>query len=94
MNKDITGGLTPRSNDGVGEMRFSGGFGQTDGFASVLIASVRRSGEACLTLHYTANSGPMVWSVMLTNQQRYVLADFLRSYDPVLWEAIDGTLGT
>lgn len=46
------GNLTPRSNDPISSMRFSGGFGQPNGFASVLTASVNKASDACLTLDY------------------------------------------
>jgi hypothetical protein len=87
---DVRGTLTPKSREIVDEMRFSGNFGQPNGFGSVLIAQVRRDGEACLSLHYsTGNFGEKLdhfWAVMLTNEQRNALAEFLGAYQPRLWE--------
>ena len=87
---DIRGTLTPKSSEIVDEMRFSGNFGQPTGFGSVLIVQVRRDGEACLSLHYsTGNFGEKLahfWSVMLTHDQRLVLANFLKGYQPRLYE--------
>lgn len=87
MNK---GTLTPRTNDEVEAMRFSGGFGQPDGFASVLTASVRQDGGLCLTLEFRPGPGDAsgFWSVMLTNEQRRVLAALLGRYHPRLYETI------
>ena len=87
MNK---GTLTPRSNDEIEAMRFSGAFGQSDGFGSILTASVRRSGELCLTLEFKPGPGDAnsFWSVMLTNDQRHALAGFLNRYHPRLYEVV------
>ena len=84
-----TGNLTPRSNNTIDEMRFTGNFGQPDGFDSVLVASVRKSGDACLTLTYCMDVGDReerIWSIMLTNEQRLVLAKLLNEYKPTLYE--------
>ncbi len=78
-----TGNLTPRSNDTVTEMRFSGNFGQPDGFGSVFTAKVNTAGEACLTLEYGEGKQ---WSVMLTDSQRQALASMLGIYKPILFE--------
>lgn len=85
MNK---GTLTPRSNNEVEAMRFSGGFGQPDGFSSVLTASIRTSGEACLTLEYENGGHIHQWSVMLTDEQRNALSALLGRYQPRLYERI------
>ena len=87
-----TGTLTPRSNNIVRAMRFSGGFGQPDGFGSVLVADVRKSGDACLTLTYrmpTGNQEERTWSVILTSTQRHALAALLGDYEPALFETIE-----
>jgi hypothetical protein len=83
------GKLTPRSNNLVAAMRFSGGFGQPDGFASVLTVRINTAGELALTLCYRHDVGDRqehMWSVTLTNEQRVELADFLSLYEPTLWE--------
>ena len=88
---DHRGTLTPRSSDVVTEMRFSGSFGQPDGFGSVLVAGVRRDGNACLSLHYsTGHFGGKLdhfWAVELTGEQRKALAALLVSYEPRLFES-------
>lgn len=80
------GKLTPRSNDCVDAMRFSGGFGQPDGFASVLDVKVNRGGEVCLTLAHRVSGDERIWSVMLTDSQRHALAAMLASYKPRTFE--------
>jgi hypothetical protein len=92
----VTGTLTPRSNDNVEEMRFTGAFGQPSGFGSVLTVSVRRSGEACLTLNFSPDSGDKkdhMWSVMLTNEQRNELSALLGRYQPTLYERTQANTG-
>ena len=87
-----TGTLTPRSNDTVEAMRFSGGFDHPDGFASVLIVRINRAGDACLTLQYRTDhlSGKeMIWSVMLDDGQRNALAAMLGRYQPRTYERFD-----
>jgi hypothetical protein len=79
----FTGKLTPRSNNIVDSMRFSGAFGQPDGFGSVLDVIVNKAGEACFTLHYEER----MWSVTLTNEQRNALAKMLSNYQPCLYES-------
>ena len=83
-----TGGLTPRSNSKEVAYRYTGGFGQPDGFASVLEVTVNRAGDLALTLHHTSglDNHAHLWSVMLTNEQRKHLSGLIASYDPVLWE--------
>jgi hypothetical protein len=88
------GTLTPRTNKEVAAMRFSGNFGQPDGFGSVLLASIRESGDLCLTLDFLLNGKEMMWSVMLTNDQRTALAGFLNRYHPRLYEVCDGATPT
>lgn len=92
VNKINSGNLTPRSNDAVGEMMFSGGFGQPDGFGSVLRARINRAGELALNLDYRRGiSGPddvQCWCVNLTNEQRKELAKFLVTYEPTLFENV------
>ena len=83
-----TGGLTPRSNNKEVSCRYTGGFGQPDGFASVLEVTVNRGGDLALTLHWT-EKGINMWSVMLTNEQRKHLSGLIASYDPVLWEPMN-----
>jgi len=84
------GKLTPRSSDVVEAMRFSGDFGQPDGFKSVLTVTVRRSGGVCFTLNYRIppRDKDMVWSVELANEQRAAMAEFLGQYKPTLCEKI------
>jgi hypothetical protein len=45
-----TGNLTPKSNDTVLEIQYTGAFGQPDGFGSVLTCRIARSGDATLAL--------------------------------------------
>lgn len=87
---DLRGTLTPRTANVVKEMRFAGeGSGWGDG--SVLIAAVRRTGDACLSLHYSTGSfGDKLdhfWAIELTGEQRKALAALLLSYEPVLFES-------
>lgn len=81
-----TGTLTPRSADIVDEFRFSGNFGQPDGFGSVLTASVRRDGSLCLRLNYDLNGKEMFWAVELTSEQREILTSLTNRYRPRLYE--------
>jgi len=88
-----TGNLTPRCNSIVKALRFSGGFGQPDGFGSVLEASVCKDGRLVLTLVYKSGIGPdaeheHMWSVELTNEQRLALAQLAADYQPVLFEEV------
>ena len=88
-----TGRLTPKSNDVLAKRQYTGGFGQPDGFGSILVVDIRRSGDACLTLHYRSDpSGgpPKMWSVMLDNEQRKNLGKFLsnESFDPTHIEEV------
>ena len=84
-----TGNLTPKSNNEVKTVRYSGTFGQPDGFGSVLEVSIRASGEVSLCLTYRGvaekeNS----WGTMLTHEQGKHLANLLNSYEPILWEEV------
>ena len=81
-----TGKLTPRSNDCVRAMRLSGGFGQPDGFASVLDVKVNKAGEACFHLTYLIDYKEHAWGVMLTSTQRKALAGMLLAYEPQVFE--------
>lgn len=84
-----TGKLTPRSNNCVDAMRFSGGFGQPDGFASVLDVKINEGGEVCLTLTHRENGNESTWSVMLTDSQRNAMAAMLGEYKPRTFERYD-----
>ncbi len=83
-----TGTLTPRSNGIEDAMRFSGSFGQPDGFGSVLDVTVNTEGVACLTLTWksSSSSDEQRWSVMLNSDQRNALAEMLAKYQPRTWE--------
>jgi hypothetical protein len=87
---DIRGTLTARTPDVVKEMRFAGQGSQWDG-GSVLVAAIRRTGEACLSLHWsTGNFGKKLdhfWAIELTSEQRKALAAMLISYEPTLFES-------
>lgn len=87
---DLRGTLTARTPDVVKEMRFAGQGSPWSG-GSVLIAAVRRSGEVCLSLHYsTGNFGDKLdhfWAIELSSEQRKALAALLLSYEPVLFES-------
>jgi hypothetical protein len=91
---ELCGTLTPKTNKVIEEMRFTGGFGQPTGFGSVLIASVREDGSACLSLHFSTGnfSGKFdhFWSVILTNEQRRALSELLARYQPRLFENTSG----
>ena len=90
-----TGTLTPRTNKTVDAMRFSGGFAQPDGFASVLTVTVNQSGDACLTLEYRTgvpgnDSGQVqMWSVTLNDHQRNALGAMLSRYQPRDYERFE-----
>lgn len=83
-----TGGLTPRANGTVRTVRYSGGFGQLDGFRSVLTAAVRTDGRLVLTLEYRALGDEQAWTVELTQEQRRHLASWIGEYEPVLFEDV------
>jgi hypothetical protein len=86
-----TGCLTPRTNETQAERRYCGAFAQPDGFSSVLNADVRQDGSSCLTLHYRGvDDANRMWSIMLTNEQRKNLGEFLLrgGWDPVHWEDV------
>ncbi len=88
----VKGKLTPKSNDTVHEMRFSGGFGQPDGFSSVLNVRVNKAGYSYLTSTYRMNGVDHTWTIELNNEQRKTLAELLTRYEPTLWEEVnDGT---
>lgn len=90
---NLRGNLTARTADVVKEMRFAGQGSQWDG-GSVLVAAIRRTGEACLSLHYsTGNFGNKLdsfWAIELTSEQRKALAALLVSYEPTLFESTIG----
>jgi hypothetical protein len=69
----------------VVKARYSGGFGQPDGFASVLTATVNKDGDLSLTLNYRVNSREEVWTVILTSEQRRHLASMLVQHEPKLY---------
>lgn len=90
---DVRGTLTPKSNSVVEEMRFSGNHAiGGGGHGSVLVADIRKSGEACLALYYSTGSFDdkldHFWAVMLTNEQRKALAEFLGRYQSKLFEHV------
>ena len=80
-----TGNLTPKSNDTVKAMRFTGNFGQPDGFGSILTVRINKKGDAILTLHYISEGKEGLWSVMLNQEQRFALSRLL---SPATYEAI------
>lgn len=84
-----TGKLTPKSGDVVDAMRFTGAFDQPDGFGSVLDVTVRRSGDAYLTLTYRMHGAEHVWSIGLTEPQRNALAQMLSQNQSRTWERYD-----
>lgn len=89
---DVRGNLTPRASDIVEAMRFSGGFGQPDGFSSVLEVMVRKDGSVCLRLLYSTIGDKRLsnfWAVELTNEQRFALQFFIGRYQPRLFERFD-----
>lgn len=78
-----TKNLTSKSNDSVIEARFTGSFGQPDGFGSVLTLIINKAGNATLTLNYKdVDNIERMWSVMLDNEQRRKLANMLTTYEP------------
>ena len=88
-----TGKLTPRSNDCIKAMRFSGGFGQPDGFASVLDVKINQGGEVSFKLTYREvllrGGVEHTWSVRLTDSQRKILAAMLVEYEPRVFESYE-----
>lgn len=82
----FTGNLTPKSNDKVVAMRFTGAFGQSDGFGSVLNVEINKAGHASLTLFYNPPSGATFWAVELDSEQRRALAVLLMTYEPKTFE--------
>lgn len=93
MNTD---GLTPRSNTIKSQIRYTGNFGQPDGFASVLEVTVHEDGEAQLTLNYRTDIGTRnderMWSIRLTETQIDRLIKQLSHYHPTLWWVDKSTL--
>ena len=87
-----TGKLTPRSNDTIDRMRFSGGFGQPNGFGSVLEVIVNSAGDATFSLTYRMgvphDDSERSWAIILTNEQRHILASMLGAYKPRLYERV------
>ena len=83
-----TGKLTPKSNDTMQKMRFTGHFGQPDGFGSVLEARVNRHGYAYLSLTYKSSGEERVWSMELDNEQRRALGQMMLKFEPTLYEII------
>ena len=84
-----TGNLTPKSNDTVLYQKYTGNFGQPDGFGSILELKVNTNGDLCLTLHYTTLGDKKMWSVMLNNEQREHMAEVIskENYHPVFWDS-------
>ena len=78
-------GLDPKSNDTVVKARFSGGFGQPDGFESILTVSVNRHGNATFHLAYKIVNTDQSWAVILDNDQRRELIRLLSEHEPTLW---------
>jgi hypothetical protein len=89
-----TGTLTPRTNNTVEAMRFTGSFGQPNGFGSVLLAEVKQDGRLVLTLTYNRHgeTNASVWSVELDSSQRNALAALASRYQPRLYERIDNLI--
>ncbi len=87
-----TGLLTPRTNNTIRAKRYTGGFGQSNGFGSVLRVDVRQDGRLnlCLTYKETINddSRERTWNCELSNEQRKDLAGWIGEYDPILVEDI------
>ena len=84
-----TGTLTPKANNIEDAMRFSGCFGQPDGFGSMLDVTVNTEGKACLTLTWktdTSGGEEKRWSITLDSDQRNALASMLAKYQPRTWE--------
>ncbi len=84
------GNLTARSNNKITSFRYSGGFGQPDGFASILTVTVNNEGYLALSLVYRKGGGisseEHFWTVNLTNSQRQHLAGWIGEHKPQLWE--------
>lgn len=83
-----TGNLTPKSNNTVANMRFTGEFGQPGGFGSVLGVRLNNAG------HVDFNICSRGWNddkekschCNLNNEQRKALIKMLSSHEPVLYE--------
>ena len=75
-----TGNLTPRTNNTIEAIRFTGSFAQPEGFGSVL-----EDGRLVLTLSWKTHPD---YTVGLDNAQRGVLAKLAATYQPMLYEFI------
>ena len=85
------GKLTPKSNNAVRKMRFAGGFGQPDGFGSVLEVRLNKAGDVSFGLTYRIDgkTEEHQWSVTLDNEQRHKLIEVLSpEYEPCKFEEI------
>ncbi len=83
-----TGTLTPRANSTIKAMRFTGAFGQPDGFGSILEAAIRTDGRAVLTAKWK-DTNEHQWTVELDNEQRKTLAALLACYEPTMSEEVE-----
>ena len=83
-----TGNLTPRSNNLVAGMRFTGAFAQPNGFGSVLSVEIKTDGRAVFTLTYKKinDESEHMWTIELDNEQRSKLAAHLSKHQPTLYE--------
>lgn len=87
----FTGNLTPKDNDTVKEMIFTGSFAQPNGFGSVLTARINTEGNLELSLTFTTDFGSSketMWGIILNCEQRRALGNLALSYEPVHFEEI------
>ena len=84
-----------RTNNTVAEREYVGAFQSawlgSDKSKHSLVASHREGGDLCLTIYHKTASGEQgLQSIMLTNEQKKNLAEFLTSYEPELWRDLPG----
>ena len=81
-----TGNLTPKSNNDILKMRFTGSFWQPDGFGSMLNIVVNKHGNLTLGITTKDQDKETSWNVILDSAQRIALGNAIVQYEPVLYE--------
>ena len=87
-----TGKLTPRTNNTICAARFTGSFGQPNGFGSILEAAVREDGRlvlTCIWKDHLDNSKECMWTIELDSAQRNKLVDLVGQYQPIFVERME-----
>lgn len=82
--------LTPRTNNTINKMVFTGAFGQPDGFGSVLEVEIKQDGRLVLICTYRLHGSEHdhVWTIELDNEQRVALGEFIPTYSPRLYHYV------